>query len=787
MRRAAPVLWLLVVCAALVYLGIRVSNGLELQSNVLALLPRAEQDSLVQRAQDRITAIFSRRVVLLVGHRDPARAHEAGHVIATSLKESGITVSVTAALDPETQRRLAAFYFPFRQGLLSDADRAQLRAGKGEALVNRALSLVYGPGGIVDARLLARDPFMLMPSFFTSLPLPQSRLTPEDGLLTVHDGDMTYAFVSAVLDGDAFSTAFQEKFDRFLDRQLTDLVRAAPDLVVLRAGAIFYAQESAKAASGEISTIGLVSLLGTVALIVIVFRALRPIVLSVLAIGVGIICAFAATLFLFGEMHAVALLFGVSLIGISVDYSLQYFCEYFDKGAPSAVQRLRRVLPGVAIGLFTTLIGYLTLLLAPFPGLRQMAVFSVFGLTASFLTVALWYPLLDRGGPVGHGARLVHAAGRHWSFWEAGRWRAARWGVVAACALLGVVGALVVHVDDDVRHLQSLSAALKAQEEQIQRLTGASGATQFLLVQNSEEQGLLETEETLIERLDQAQRDGLLAGFQAPAQFVPSISRQRESRALVREKLIQPYLAGYLAQIGFASPLEAGEEDYLSATSLPNEGPLALLTSLVIDGAGRPTHVILLNGVTDTELLRQRIEVPGLRLISPAEDVSRLFAAYRRYAMALLALSAVLMWPMLAWRYGWRGGLRVMAPSVAAVVLAPPIAALCGVSFTFFNAMALVLVLSIGVDYSVFCRETSGARKPVTMLAVCLAALSTILSFGLLALSQVFAVHAFGVTMLIGIALAFLLAPAAGDGEEAHQRALQQDGRRYVPPLPTWR
>jgi len=51
------------------------------------------------------------------------------------------------------------------------------------------------------------------------------------------------------------------------------------------------------------------------------------------------------------------------------------------------------------------------------------------------------------------------------------------------------------------------------------------------------------------------------------------------------------------------------------------------------------------------------------------------------------------------------------------------------------------------------------------MLAVALAALCTILSFGLLALSRVFAVHSFGVTMLIGIALAFLLAPAAGDGE----------------------
>jgi predicted exporter len=93
------------------------------------------------------------------------------------------------------------------------------------------------------------------------------------------------------------------------------------------------------------------------------------------------------------------------------------------------------------------------------------------------------------------------------------------------------------------------------------------------------------------------------------------------------------------------------------------------------------------------------------------------------------------------------------------------------VTFTFFNAMAMVLILSIGVDYSVFCAETSGARKPVTALAIALAALSTILSFGMLAFSRVFAVHAFGVTMLIGISLAFLFAPAAGDATAGKARA----------------
>jgi predicted exporter len=57
------------------------------------------------------------------------------------------------------------------------------------------------------------------------------------------------------------------------------------------------------------------------------------------------------------------------------------------------------------------------------------------------------------------------------------------------------------------------------------------------------------------------------------------------------------------------------------------------------------------------------------------------------------------------------------------------------------------------------------------MLAITLAALSTILSFGMLAMSQVFAVHAFGMTMLIGIVFAFLFAPAAGDGEARIHRS----------------
>ncbi len=768
MRLAAPALWLLVVLWAALYLGMRLQGGVPLQSDLLALLPRAEQDATAQRAEDRVTAAFSRRIVLLIGNRDRAASHAASRALVDALTRSGFATSITSTIDSETQRRLAAGYFPFRGKLLAAADRAMLEAGDGDALVKRALGIVYGPGGVADANLLGRDPFLLMPAFFADLPLPQSRLTPDDGVLTVEDGGITYSFISAELSGDAFSLSFQDQFGRFLDRTIAGLEAATPDLRVLRTGAVFYARDGATEANRETSEIGAVSLVGTVLLVLGVFRALRPIVLTVLAIGTGILCALSASLWLFGELHVLALLFGVSLIGISVDYSLQYFCEYFDPAATDPSMRLERVMAGVAIGLGTTLIGYLTLLLAPFPGLRQVAMISVVGLAASGITVALWYPLLDRGGPVGYGRHLLVLGAGYWAFWERPRHRLARRAIMLAAIVLGGLGATMITSDDDVRHLQSLSPALKRQEQEIQRLTAVTGGAQFFLVQAADQQTALEREEQLISRLDQGRRDGLISGYRAPAQFVPSIARQKQNETLIRDRLTTPHLAAYLAQLGLDPPADADDGRFLTLDDLPKDGPLALLSSLVLDDRDGAVHIVLLTGADHLDALARLADgLPGIRLLSPAEDISRLFGQYRRYAVMLLVLSAVLMLPLLIWRYGFGSALRVMAPSIAAVVLAPSLAALMGLEFTFFNAMALVLVLSIGVDYSVFCRETSGVRKPVTMLAVALAAMSSLLSFGLLALSRVFAVHAFGETMLIGIALAFLFAPAAGDALSA--------------------
>ncbi len=56
----------------------------------------------------------------------------------------------------------------------------------------------------------------------------------------------------------------------------------------------------------------------------------------------------------------------------------------------------------------------------------------------------------------------------------------------------------------------------------------------------------------------------------------------------------------------------------------------------------------------------------------------------------------------------------------------------------------------------------------MTMLSILLAAAMTLLSFGLLVFSGTVAVRSFGMTMLIGVTTAYVLAPMAARASAGH-------------------
>lgn len=759
--------WALVVAIAGALLMFQLHRGVELQTDLTALLPFEEQDATIRSAKDRVTETLTERVFLLVGDNDRSNARAGGAMLAKALTDSGMTRAVTFRTLSDSLKSLGEMYFPYRSGLLTDADRERLRQNKAEQIVDRAIANVYGPSSIVDANLLRRDPFLLMPEFLSNLPMPAARLVPDDGVLTTHDHGKTWVLLIAQLNDNVYSGAFQDRFISALSAAEEGLSVQMPHLQLLRVGAIFYAQGGSKTATTETTRIGVVSLVGTVILILVVFRAMRPVWLTLLAIAVGVLCGFAICLSIFGGIHVAVLLFGVSLNGIAIDYCLQYVTARFGADAGSPHDRLRRVLPGITLGAATTLIGYATLMLAPFPGLLQLAVFSSGGLVGSFITIVVWLPFLDSSEPLVHGAHILAIANTLWAFWENARYWRWRWSSIALIAMLTIVGATRLRIDDDIRHQQALAGNLRDQESQIRRLTGISGGTEFLLVRGTDRDGALQTEEALRPRLKSASEDGAIRGFQSIAQFVPSVARQRDNRALVNDKLMRPYLGSYYQRLGVTGVAQAGDDTsaFLIPDAISESSPLSFLRNLVVESdANGATDIVLLNGVSRLDEIRSIAKAfPGVRYVDPTADVTRLLGEYRRRATILIVVSVLLMMPVLVWRYGLRGAIRVTLAPMIAVLATPPLVALAGVTFTFFNAMALVLVLSVGFDYAVFCRESAPSRRPVTMLGVWLAMLTTLLSFGLLVFSSTYAVHAFGATLLVGTILAFAFSPIASD------------------------
>ena len=538
------------------------------------------------------------------------------------------------AIDADRIRRIGALYAPYRAGLLSDADRDLLIAHKGSVIATRALSQVFGFIGLGDARLLRDDPFLLMPSFFAGLPLPMSRLTPDQGMLSVaHDGK-TWVLVAGQLTQEPYALDVQRRLSGVLDPAIERLRARYPGLEVLRLGAVFFAKAGADEAMGETSVIGIVSTIGTILVVFAAFRALTPLWLSLLVIGVGVMTALAGSLLLFGGLHVGAMLFGVSLIGVAVDYSLQYCTETFTPET-SSHKRLRQVLWGITLGTATTVIGYLTLLLAPFPGLRQVAVFSAIGLVASWLTVVLWLPLLDRSRPARHGTQMLR-----WSFlflwlWQSKQlagWRTA--GLVAVVVLAGI-GLTRFHTDDDVRRMQALSPDLLSQQARLQSLIGSEGGGQFFLVSAPNAETALRREEILGDRLRGLVTSGALAGFRSPAQYVPSAERQRENRALRDRELGENARREQFHRLGFLPAPDKAPDDDTSvltlAAAMHPGGPLDFLSLLVLnDSQGGASHVVMLDGVHRMDAVAAAGDgISGVHFVDAAGSFSALLGKYR--------------------------------------------------------------------------------------------------------------------------------------------------------------
>lgn len=737
--------WLsLLLFAGLMLGGLWLGQRLQLQTDMYALLPAGEYRPEVRAANQRVSDAVNKKLFVLLVSPQTDTLDRATWQLLTSAEKSGLLRPAPVA-DSES---LGTVLFAHHPVLLSDEDRQLLQAGEYSSVSGSALAQLTSPVTPVSTALLHADPLLFFPRFLMGQSSQASNTSLENGWPTRHENGEFMRLLVLELQGSAFSIDYQEKLTAWLAGEKKGLQH--PDLALHVTGTVLFAAAGSTEAQNEISTIGIGSTLGLIVLILFAFRSPRPLATEFAAVGSGSLMAFVVTHLVFGEVHMLTLVFGASLIGVSVDYSMHFLCTQAEAPQRPALAISRELLPGLLMGLLTTIAAYVCLALTPFPGLRQIAVFSAVGLTAAWMTGMLLLPHL-RPLDTRH-ARVVLRPLQHLreKLTRAQRWQLP---LYAAGILLAFVVASQWLPNDNIKSLQTMNAALLKDEQEIRKRFSERHNNQYFVVFGRDRAEVAQREEALAARLRQLVNAGDLQGYQAQSQWLPSPSRQQENLALQ-----QGIPAAVLTSYADAAGLDAASLQHWQA-SLATTPPLtaALLADHPLQqlALSDTTHIVMLNGINDYAALTRIRNLPGVQFVDPVHDLSAVFGDYRQQAQWLALSATLLLAIVLAWRYGWRTLPGMLGPVLLSLTTTLFLLQLCGVSINLFSIMALFLILGIGVDYAIFYRESYAGDSSVAV-AVCLCMITTALSFGLLGLSQTPVIRGFGLTVLFGVITSFI-------------------------------
>ncbi|WP_313062995.1 MMPL family transporter [Atlantibacter hermannii] len=753
-RRGGALIWL-AVCLLLAAALAALLPGARINSSVLALLPGQSMGAVPPALNDGFMQRLDQQLVWMISpgkQADPAPAQR----YLDLLRQQPALAKVGGPVDAAAQQAWGEFFFQHRNGSLDSATRARLQNG-GQAQAQWILSQIYSAFSGVSGKELQHDPLMLVRGAQMNLAQNASHLRLLNGWLVAQDAQGNYWYLlHGELAGSSIDMQQTHRMVEALGDLNTQLKREYPQAQVLARGTLFYSDYASQQAKHDVSTLGVATVLGVMLLIVAVFRSLTPLLLCLLSVGIGALAGCVSVLLAFGELHVMTLVMSMSIIGISADYTLYYLTERMVHGAEMTPwQSLVKVRKALLMALLTTVAAYLIMMLAPFPGIRQMALFAAAGLSASCLTVIFWHPWLCRRLPV----RPV--PGMVWLMRWLAAWRrnnALRIGLPVALAVLSLTGMALLKVNDDIAQLQALPADILAQEKTITALTGQGVDQKWFVVYGDNPEQTLQRLEAFTPLLAQAKEQRLIESWrQIP---LNSLARQQQDVALIEQSV--PAVREALSQAGIAlttpdiRPMQVTPSQWLN--SPVSEGWRLMWITLK---DGQSGVLVPVNGVRSSDALNQLTEkASGVVWVDRKARFDSLFAMYRTLLGGLLGVALLIIALGAVARLGLRKGAISLVPSLLSLSTGLAVLAFTGHSLNLFSLLALVLVLGIGINYTLFFSNPRGT--PLTsLLAVSVAMITTLLTLGMLVFSNTQAIASFGIVLCSGIFTAFLLSPLA--------------------------
>ncbi|MFZ3218864.1 MAG: MMPL family transporter [Rhodoferax sp.] len=778
-RSLAVALWLatLAVCAVVIVQTRFVAD----LSAFMPKMPNARQQLLVEQLRD---GVIARLIMMGIEGGDAAERARLSRELAAALRTQPSFMGVQNG-EASTQERDRAYFFNNRY-VLSPAVTPErfTRDGLHEA-IGHSLDALAGNAGLVLKRLLPHDPTgetLQLLEQFSGGSQPRSL----EGAWSSRDGQRALLLAQTRIEGS--DTDAQAQLIHTIQQTFAAIPGRPADARLLMSGTSVFAVSSRSTIETEVSRLAVASLLLITGLLLFVYRSFVLLALGLLPVVSGALVGIAAVSLGFGHVHGLTLGFGTTLIGEAVDYSIYLFIQRA-KGVDA--QGFWRT---IRLGVLTSIAGFAAMLGSGFPGLSQLGLYSISGLVAAALMtryVLVW--LIPSGVTVRDLSRfgvlldgLVH------------RLRRLQW--LIAVVLLTAAGTVAYHSGAIWnRQLSALSPVSKADMQldlELRRDLGAPDLRYMATFTAPDQEAALQRAERVGATLQGLVREQVLGGFNSPALVLPSVALQRQRQAALpdeaqartnlREALvglpIQPErLEGFLTDVQTNRSRPALVRADLDGTSaallvdsllVKREKEFLVLMPLQSSGVGPQGDVIDL-GKVDAALAAGGLS--GVTVIDLLEETTGIFDSYLKEALLLSGLGglAIVGLLLLSLRSVTRT-LRVVAPVACAVLCVTAGHLAAGVQLTILHLVGLLLVMAVGSNYALFfdsgAQAGSQAERRQTLVSLVVANLTTVASFGILGLSSVPVLSAFGTTVGPGafLALVFsaILAGAASDAPD---------------------
>nr|MCR4823400.1 hypothetical protein [Treponema sp.] len=632
----------------------------------------------------------------------------------------------------------------------------------------------YGAFTLSDLSSLEEDPFLLSEESLKNLlgggALSSTNMTLKDQLLYCQkDGDFFVLIRGRISEkGAALASkkstvhSLLEKMEEVKKEFPSERDEGASEIDFIYSGVPFHSYESSTSAQAQISVISTISLVLIVVIFLLIFRSLIPALLSALAVAFSCGMGFLSTLLFFRGIHVLTFVFGTTLIGTCLDYSIHYFVNWKYNAACKTGEEVRKhIFKGISLGFISTEICFAALFLAPFPLLKQVSVFLFTGLATAYLSVVSLYPLLP----------MAKKKGKKLLFEKISLPGKVRFvplflGIFSLTVIFTNYRSFKIH--NNIQELYSMSPKMLENEINSAKIlnTGSSG-WYFILKADSEEE-LLQKNEELESFLTKSVNENKLGSYLSVTSFIPSEKTQTESYKAAENLL--PLVKDQYKNLALAENDEMAknlndnyENNYRSLLHRfihveDPEVPVMIREGIEnlwvgeVDGSYYSSVMPLHAKAEEEEFFREyAAENEGVYFVNKVKDISAQLDLLSKSMLLMLALAFILVIGILFFFYKAKLVLKVAAIPVTVTLVTCAVLLLCNVHLSFFPITALVLVFGLGLDYIIYAIEGSD-----NSFAILLSFVTTALSFGALALSNFPPVHMLGLTVFAGLTSALI-------------------------------